>query len=622
MNIFMKFVLVAVLGMALPAWADSGSKMLLVYEVINQQPNAFFHFSAYVAAPQFSARSTAGNPVIGSTYSLSNNIIPNAGGIAQLPVVPDNPLPTITALVQTGSQIAQQNYAAIAQAMAAYMAQSGLSSGIFNFQQQVMVQGNPKPGYLIWQMLVDGNGNAHYGDMQFVTNFPILLYGLYTSQAVDASLPATFAYPHAGTLQWEPMQMPNNDPLLGNTAANFTVTPTAGASMQSFTLGGSFDSPQSQNGVSVDADWGLECLINHNKWTAANATALDPACPNVPINGYTDFMTLLAAQGAMSGYLDYVRTLTPVYNQIQQNGQTVSVPQVSVDVTSRTLQNSGFTNCTYNNDGSPWYDLSGQACNGVFETTDETMYGSGGSCTRDTYWTLAAVPSSYTCSNANGNPVVFTALVADPNAQQDEMNANTWYAGNGGSPFAFSATAGQPYLPRTPYAPGATDQTVSGPSPWLWYQQTGGTIAAGVDGNGNPLLYPASDLTTPYVVQRTITTDQWGDSVPGNINIYSLGGNSGPTYTNSGSIGYQVQSVADRYYVTPDGSYVLVGEQTTYPQAPTQSYSYTVTLPNGATPAGYANQIIDPFGTDQVYDYTNDTVNDLPVSAYSVAPIQ
>jgi hypothetical protein len=531
MNIFMKLVLVAVLGMALPAWAGSGSKMLLVYEVIGQAPGYAANFNAYVAAPLFSAKPTLTNPLIGLSYSLSNNLVSNAGGIAQLPVVPDNPVPTQAALVQAGSQIAQQNYAAIAQAMTAYMAKTGLSSGIFNFQQQVMVQGNPNPMYLDWQMLVDANGRPRYGDMQLVPSVPITVYGLYTSQTVDAGLPASFAYPNAGTLQWEPIQMPNNNPLLVQTTTSFTVTP---ANLQTFNVGSTFDEPQSQNGVTVDPQWGLECLINHSAWTSANATAIDPVCPNVPVNGYTDFMTLLNAQGASGGYLDYVNSLTPVYN-------TVNVPQISVDVTSRTMTGGGQT-CTF----------ASSFCAGCV---------------------------------SNGKDSGVTQISCP----------------NGAIPAGWL-----PVARCLDYAPvGKVCQ---------------------IQGYG----YTVQSSSFPPIAACPVRAYALGFNIP-DCTIGTLlapangavgGAGTGPTYTNSGTIGYEVQSVVDRYYVLPDGAYTLLNELTFPQQAPTQSYSYSVTLPGGATLAGYANMIIDPFGTDQVYDYTNDTVNGLPASAYTVAPIQ
>ena len=79
----------------------------------------------------------------------------------------------------------------------------------------------------------------------------------------------------------------------------------------------------------------------------------------------------------------------------------------------------------------------------------------------------------------------------------------------------------------------------------------------------------------------------------------------------------------NRYYVTPDGSYYLIGNPPPANSiAPTQSYNKTVSLPSGANSAGYAYIIIDPFNTTQTYDYRNDTINRLPAANYLyVAPI-
>ena len=80
--------------------------------------------------------------------------------------------------------------------------------------------------------------------------------------------------------------------------------------------------------------------------------------------------------------------------------------------------------------------------------------------------------------------------------------------------------------------------------------------------------------------------------------------------------------MVNRYYVTPDGHYFLIGNVTANSIAPTQNYNKTVSLPDGANSGGYAYLIIDPFNTTQIYDYRNDTVNRLPAANYLyVAPI-
>ncbi len=113
----------------------------------------------------------------------------------------------------------------------------------------------------------------------------------------------------------------------------------------------------------------------------------------------------------------------------------------------------------------------------------------------------------------------------------------------------------------------------------------------------------------PYVTNATAA-----------VNVSAV---AGGTLLNSGRIGYAVQSTVDRYYVTPDGAYSAIATTTMPSIAPTQSYNKSVALPQGANAASYTTLIIDPFNTTQIYDYTNDTVNGLPVSAYVyVAPLQ
>ncbi len=283
------------------------------------------------------------------------------------------------------------------------------------------------------------------------------------------------------------------------------------------------------------------------------STAIDPVCPNVPVNGYTDFITLLNAQGASGGYLDYVRTLTPVYNlvtvtnwaftsgvntgQYTPTTQTESVPQVSVDVTSRTMTGGGQT-CTF-----------------------ESSFCAG--------------------CGANGTDTGVTQISCP----------------NGAIPAGWI-----PVARCLDYAPvGKVCQ---------------------IQGYG----YTVQSSSFPPIAACPVRAYALGFNIPdctiGTLGFNGGGAVGGSTYTNSGTIGYEVQQVVDRYYVLPGGAYTLLNENTTDSQASPQPYSYTVTLPSGATPAGYANMIIDPFGTDQVYDYTNDTVNDLPASAYTVAPIQ
>ena len=636
MNIFMKFVLVAVLGMALPAWAGSGSKMLLVYEVIGLPPSYTTSFNAYVASPQYSSQAVpANNNLPGLMYALANNLVFGAAGVTQIPLVPDAPTPNQQVLLQAANQSVQQALPWLTGQMAAYLQRHGLAQGMFTYEQAVMVQNNQQPMYLYWQVMVDASGRPRFGDVQLIPGQPKTLYGEYTPLAVANGLPASFAYPGAGTMQWEEIQPPTIVP--GQIAAAVITPLTA---MQGIALGGVFDTPQPVN-TPVDPQWGAECLISHTAWTAANATVADPPCPLVPVNGYIDFASLLNAQGATFGILDYVETLRPVYNQVQQNGQTVNQAQVSVDVTSRTLQNGGYTNCVFlnpdqasaaNPNGAPFYYDSGggltvcSANGGSGLADDET-----GTCFANGGNTASFItPNIYQCADPSGNLVQFIALLPDPNSQADLACAyGTGPQGCQIPPGAILPPDANGVLWIEPPSPLLPD--VSGQSPWLWYQVTGTTLYAGSGGNAQGTYSPFYGIptygATPYVVQRSVASGAWSSFTPGNIDVYAQGGNSGPTYTNSGSIGYQLNSTVDRYMVMADGSYTFLGSfpnpstlQTL--QANAQPYSYTVTLAGSPTPAGLANIIIDPWGSGQTYDYTQDPLHHLPASDYNVSAVQ
>ena len=437
---------------------SKASKTVLVYQTIGQPPGYTSSFKVNTAGLGYTSK-------WGLAYGVANAKEPNpvGTGITQLPVIPaldslGNPLPQ-DSLLLSANQLILPLAQPLATRISGYMATVGAASGIFNYQQQVMVQGNSQPMYLVWQMITDTNGRPRFGNVQLIPSVPNLIYADYIPQTVAAPLPAVFAsyaanalagattngvmLPPPGDLQWYQI--------------NTQLQPQTGAT--TINLGGAFDAPtvnpsatvatpgcQLNNGqTSCDPDYGLKCLINH---------ASDRNCPTAPINGYTDFITLENQQGASAGYLDYVRSLTPVYTySTNAQGQTVQTATVTVNVTNRTI-----------------------------------------------------------------------------------------------------------VIPPSPPSP---------PSP--------------------PPPPPPPQLP--------------------------------PTYTNIGASSYTVKSVVDRYYVTPDGNYVLVGEITTQPLVPQQPYDKTVTLPMGANPASYANIVIDPFNTYQLYDYTNDTVNGLPITSYNVAPV-
>lgn len=102
---------------------------------------------------------------------------------------------------------------------------------------------------------------------------------------------------------------------------------------------------------------------------------------------------------------------------------------------------------------------------------------------------------------------------------------------------------------------------------------------------------------------------------------------TGEQLSTSGQYGFLLNYSLDRYVVTQSGNaaptYTLVQNYSQNALSPTQNYTKAANVPASATLAAYANDIVNPFGSGtQIYDWTNDTVNNLPASDYVyVAPL-
>ncbi len=640
--------LAVVLGVtAFPALATSSkaSKTVLVYETIGQPPSYPLSFKAYTSSLGYT-------PDSGLSFNLAaaqeQNIA--ASGIVQAPVVPavdgsGNPLSQSALLSSANASFAQ--YALpLASQLSVYMTSAGAGSAIFNFQQQVMVQGNSHPMYLTWQEIVDSSGRPRYGNAQLIPTAPNFVYADYTSKAVAAALPPSFAYPQAGTIQWQQV--------------NQQMAPVT--AMQIINVNGAFDAPSAVSTattypagctanatgqVGCDPDYGLKCLINHasDPYTPASPNPANPSdtgCPAVPINGYTDFISMENANGASGGYVDYVRTLTPVYTtSTDANGNTIQTAAVTVSVDTRTWSQNGYTNCNYGQYVINLVDNNGNAIlppTSGFAITNAFAFNGGGASPWLVYET--GIYNSY--SDGNGGYVTNYSIYPASNTSdlyaemyqcQDTSGAYHYFMNNGtgivnysnnGNPASFPEITGALSCPPT----GATCSGIQSP---FSFSEFSISIITPYDIWNDPLspvllFTPAGSqtfiVTYPSIYATNLSYWGWltyGDYAVSPVNIDTT---TGGTYTNTGRIGYEVQSMVNRYYVTPDGNYYLIGNVSNNTIAPTQNYTKTVSLPSGASAAGYAYIIIDPFNTTQTYDYRNDTVNQLPAANYIyVAPI-
>ena len=125
----------------------------------------------------------------------------------------------------------------------------------------------------------------------------------------------------------------------------------------------------------------------------------------------------------------------------------------------------------------------------------------------------------------------------------------------------------------------------------------------------------------PVYTQSSNGTQTAVTAVAVNSRTFS-GGCGASSLANSGDIGYLLDQVNSQYYVSANGTSSLLGNTTTNLISPTQSFSQSANLPSGAQYSQYVNDIVNPFGGGQVYNWQNDTVNGLPAGDYVyVAPL-
>ena len=134
-----------------------------------------------------------------------------------------------------------------------------------------------------------------------------------------------------------------------------------------------------------------------------------------------------------------------------------------------------------------------------------------------------------------------------------------------------------------------------------------------------PVTQPDGSIAEELKTSVNITKREW--KVGKTFFFISPGG--GTRFNVEGNYGYELIMQTERYRVDPDDlSYTMVGIENSVTAAPTTSFAKSVAVGGGGTCSGYTYNIIDPFETNQVYDWRNDTVNGLPPDRYlSVAPL-
>jgi hypothetical protein len=186
------------------------------------------------------------------------------------------------------------------------MQKRGAVEATYYYRQLIKVKGNSSTKAIIWHVLIDSMGKSRYSKPKIINEVPQFVHLTYTPKKIVNGLPSTWVYPNSGKYDWKIV-----DKILNPLSASTTVD-----------VNGVYDEPVAQNrpystpypsGCELEADspfdmvcdteWALKCLIDKTS---------DAACPAT----YKDVKDLIDETGSDGAYVDYVRALSPVYDQV------------------------------------------------------------------------------------------------------------------------------------------------------------------------------------------------------------------------------------------------------------------------------------------------------------------
>lgn len=190
----------------------------------------------------------------------------------------------------------------------AWLKQKGLSMGFFNYTQEITVTTTvgPKKKAVAFNATFDLNGRPTYGNAKIVDPDPTIVEAMYIPLATASGLPTTWKYPDAGNIKWRLLNK-KYEPLTG-----WFTEPT----------GGAFDTPEADS----TSDQAVKCLMDLRH----------PGC-----SGPVDIRALMDRAGASFAIVNYIRSLTPVY---EEDGTDEQTPKAAISVDERTWNCTTYTN--------------------------------------------------------------------------------------------------------------------------------------------------------------------------------------------------------------------------------------------------------------------------------------
>lgn len=220
--------------------------------------------------------------------------------VAPASLVLNNPTTQNAALAAAGNWV-KNEIPSFKQRAGAWLDQSGLGTGVYTFNQEVMIATTTgvKKKAVAFSMTVDKNGRALYGSPKIVDSDPTIIEAIYAPLRALEGLPAGWKYPDAGKIKWRVLNK-KYEPL---TDWQFVET------------NGAFDE-NTAGEVEDPANGQVRCLMDLGY----------PGC-----SGPKDIRTIMADTGSSFAIVDYVRKMEPDYAPAGDGESFVAKAAISVD---------------------------------------------------------------------------------------------------------------------------------------------------------------------------------------------------------------------------------------------------------------------------------------------------
>lgn len=186
----------------------------------------------------------------------------------------------------------------IANGIKAYVTANGLAGGLFKYAQNVEISGRPGESMILyWQVFATADGRVIDTDIEILPPRPTFVWFKYTPKAADPGVVTNALYDDPGKLS--AYLVDENFDIIRNI---FEINTNGAFDEPVYTEGGPVPAVCTTDGC--DPEWAVRCLID---------PATGQSCPSV--TGFTSMKKLMTDLVAQGGYIDYTRSLAPVFDE-------------------------------------------------------------------------------------------------------------------------------------------------------------------------------------------------------------------------------------------------------------------------------------------------------------------